>query len=199
MSLHPRSRSAPAGRASALRAGGAIALLIAASALLLHAMGRAWICTCGHVRLWAGGVRTPDNSQQLSDWYSFSHIIHGMLFYAALRWLAPGLAPRWRLALAVAVECGWELLENSPLIIERYRAATIAIGYTGDSVLNSLSDIAMMMLGFALAARLPWRWTLGLALAMELTTLLVIRDNLALNVLMLAWPLDAVRQWQAAL
>jgi len=191
--------SSPPGAARGVRAAGLILLLAGASAGLLHAMGRTWMCTCGQVRLWAGGVHTPDNSQQLADWYSFSHIIHGMLFYAGLRWLAPRLALRWRLTLAVAVECGWELLENSPLIIERYRAATIAIGYTGDSVLNSMSDLAMMMLGFALAARLSWRWTLALAVAMELMTLAVIRDNLALNILMLVWPLDAIRQWQAGL
>lgn len=175
----------------------AVALLLAGTATLLHVMGRVFICTCGRVRLWAGGVDSPDNSQQLADWYSFSHIIHGMLFYGALRLVARRMAIGRRLVLAVAIECGWELLENSPIIINRYRQATIAIGYTGDSVLNSMSDVAMMMLGFALAARLPWRWTIGLALAMELTTLLVIRDNLTLNILMLAWPLDAVRHWQA--
>ena len=109
------------------------------------------------------------------------------------------LALRWRLLIAVIVECGWELLENSPLIIDRYRAATIAIGYTGDSILNSVSDVAMMALGFGIAAKLPWRWTLGAALAMEIGTLILIRDNLTLNVIMLAWPIDAIRTWQAAI
>jgi hypothetical protein len=179
------------------RAAALVLVLMGASALALHAMGRLWICSCGQVRLWAGGVNTPDNSQQLSDWYSFSHIIHGMIFYALLRVLLPRLALGWRLALAVAIECGWELLENSPIIIDRYRQATIAIGYTGDSVLNSMSDVAMMALGFGIAAKLPWRWTLGVALAMEAMTLVLIRDNLALNVLMLAWPIDAIRLWQA--
>jgi hypothetical protein len=186
-------------RASSIRAGGVIILVMAAAAFTLHAMGRVWTCTCGQVRLWAGGVKTPDNSQQLADWYSFSHIIHGMIFYAVLHFALPKLAVRWRLLIAVIVECGWELLENSPLIIDRYRAATIAIGYTGDSVLNSMSDVIMMMIGFGMAQKLPWKVTLGLALAAEIGTLVLIRDNLTLNVLMLAWPIDAIRDWQAAL
>ncbi len=172
-------------------------LVAGASALALHAMGRLWICACGEIRLWAGDVHRADNSQQLADWYSLSHIIHGILFYAALRWLAPRWPLPLRLVAAVTIEAGWELLENSPIIIDRYRAATIAIGYTGDSVLNSMSDIAMMVLGFLIAWRLPWRATVTLAVAMELLALAVIRDNLTLNVLMLAWPLDAVRTWQA--
>jgi hypothetical protein len=183
--------------ATRTRAGGLILLIVAAVAYTLHAMGRVWTCTCGEVRLWAGGVNTPDNSQQLSDWYSFSHIIHGMIFYALLRWMLPRLALPWRLAIAVVIECAWELLENSPIIIDRYRAATIAIGYTGDSILNSMSDVAMMAIGFGIATKLPWRWTLGLALAMEIGTLILIRDNLTLNVLMLGWPIHAIRDWQA--
>ncbi len=190
---------ATAARRRATGAVGAIALVVAATAYALHEMGRVWICTCGQVRLWAGGVKTPDNSQQIADWYSFSHMIHGMIFYAVLHVALPRLAVRWRLLIAVIAECAWELLENSPIIIDRYRAATIAIGYTGDSILNSLSDVAMMAIGFAIAFKLPWRWTLGLALAMELVTLILIRDNLALNVLMLAWPIDAIRQWQAGI
>lgn len=176
-----------------------VALFIAATAALLYGMGRVFLCTCGRVRLWAGGVNTPDNSQQLSDWYSFSHIIHGMIFFGLLWLVARKLPVLWRFAIAVAAECGWEMLENSPIIIERYRQATIAIGYTGDSILNSLSDVVMMALGFLIAAKLPWRWTMALAVAMELMTLVLIRDNLTLNILMLAWPLDAVREWQAGL
>lgn len=177
----------------------AMAGALLATAAILHGLGRVFFCTCGRVRLWAGGVHTPDNSQQLSDWYSFSHIIHGMLFFALLWLVARRLPLLWRLAIAVVIECGWEILENSPLIIERYRAATIAIGYTGDSILNSLSDVAMMALGFLIAARLPWRWTAALAIAMEVMTLLIIRDNLTLNVIMLAWPIEAIRQWQAGI
>lgn len=173
--------------------------LLLATIAVLYAMGRVPICTCGVVRLWGGGVHTPDNSQQIADWYSFSHIIHGMIFYAALRWLLPRASVPWRLTIAVAIECGWEILENSPIIIDRYRAATIAIGYTGDSILNSLSDVLMMALGFLIAFRLPWRWTLALAILFEIGTLIIIRDNLALNILMLVSPIDAIREWQAAL
>lgn len=192
-------KSMSSNAAGAWPAIGIIALVAAGTTAILHGMGRVFFCTCGHIRLWAGGVHTPDNSQQLSDWYSFSHMIHGMLFFAALWFLARRVPLLWRLAIAVVVECGWEILENSPIIIDRYRAATIAIGYTGDSILNSLSDVAMMALGFFIAAKLPWRWTVALALAMELMTLILIRDNLALNVLMLAWPIDAIRQWQAGI
>ena len=175
----------------------AIAAILMSTAATLLAMGRSPICPCGTVRLWWGVVQSDENSQQLSDWYSFSHLIHGFLFYAA-GWLIlhrrPVLA---RLTLAVAVEAGWELLENSPLIINRYRAVTMAYGYAGDSILNSLSDIACMMLGFAVARRLPIAATVIIAVALELFCAWAIRDNLTLNVLMLVWPIDAVRHWQA--
>lgn len=166
------------------------------------AMGRAPICKCGQVRLWWGTVHSSQNSQHIADWYSFSHMIHGLLFYALAhllwrKWKLLGGKPAvWALPIAVAFEGFWELLENSPLIIERYRAVTISWGYAGDSVVNSLSDIGFMALGFLLAARLPVRVSVMLALAMELFTLFMIRDNLALNVLMLVWPIDAVRVWQ---
>ena len=182
------------------RAALLIVFLLLGTATILLAMGRPPICTCGTVKLWEGAVNSAGNSQHLADWYSFSHIIHGFLFYG-LTWL---LLRQWlraesRLAVAVLIEAAWEILENSPIIIDRYRTATIALGYTGDSVLNSMSDIAMMMLGFAFAARMPVKLTIGLAVAMELFTLLMIRDNLTLNVLMLSWPVEAVRQWQSAL
>jgi hypothetical protein len=176
----------------------ALALVIAVGAIeLLNA--RPPVCPCGTVSLWHGTVQSPENSQQIADWYSFSHIIHGFLFYGAA-WLALRGRPAWRawaLPLAVLIEGGWELLENSPLIIDRYREATIAFGYTGDSVLNSLCDIGWMIAGFWLAGRLPAWWTVALAIAFELMTLAIIRDNLTLNVLMLVWPVEAIRVWQS--
>jgi hypothetical protein len=159
--------------------------------------GRPPICPCGHIALWAGDPNSPENSQQLSDWYSLSHIIHGFLFYGFLWSVLPGRLRLWALPLAVMIEGGWELLENSPIIINRYRAATIAVGYSGDSILNSMSDIVMMSIGFAIARRLPVWGTVALAIFFELLALATIRDNLTLNVLMLVHPIDAIRVWQA--
>lgn len=172
-------------------------VLVAVMALILLWMGRPPICTCGEVRLWVGTVNGPDNSQHLADWYTPSHIIHGFLFYF-LGWLFLRRNPPGdRLLGAVLIEAGWELLENSPIIIDRYREATIALGYTGDSVINSAADVGWMVVGFALARRLPLWATLALAIAFELLTLWIIRDNLTLNVLMLVAPSDSIRAWQA--
>jgi Protein of unknown function (DUF2585) len=180
-----------------------LALLIAVYGIaILFAMDRPPICECGTVRLWTGAVNSPENSQQISDWYTFSHIIHGMIFYAGAhllwrRWnLFDGAPTRWAFPIAVALEASWELLENSPLIIERYRSVTANFGYSGDSIINSAFDIVWMSLGFWIAARLPWKVTLALAVGFELMTLAAIRDNLTLNVVMLVWPIDAIRAWQ---
>ncbi len=165
----------------------------------LALMGRIPICECGYVKLFEPGVNTAGNSQHISDWYTPSHIIHGFLFY----WLAIVVLPRAsfgaRLTLSVVVEAAWELLENSPIIIDRYRTATMAIGYQGDSILNSAMDTVAMGLGFLFASRAPVWLTIALAIGFEIVTAIVIRDNLTLNVLMLVWPVEAVREWQAAL
>jgi hypothetical protein len=179
-----------------------LAAWLGAGAILL-AMGRSTICQCGTIKLWHGVVQSSENSQHIADWYSFSHVIHGLLFYlfAHLLWrrwkLLGGKPAIWALPIAVVFEAFWELLENSPLIIDRYRAVTVSFGYEGDSVLNSLSDIGWMALGFWIASKLPWKASLVIAIAFELFTLAMIRDNLTLNVLMLVWPLEAVRTWQA--
>jgi hypothetical protein len=171
--------------------------LVALTAAILLAMGRPLICTCGEVKLWVGVVHGPDNSQHLADWYTPSHIIHGFLFYG-LGWLFLRRNPPGdRLLAAVIIEASWEIFENTNWVIDRFREATMALGYTGDSVINSIADIGWMVLGFGIARRFPVWATVAIAIGFELLTLIVIRDNLALNVLMLVAPIDAIAQWQA--
>ncbi len=170
--------------------------IILASAAWLLWIGRAPICTCGYVKLWHGETMSAENSQHIADWYTPSHIIHGLLFYAGLWLVARKLSLGWRLTIATLVECAWEILENSNAIIERYRAVTISLDYYGDSVLNSVADILAMVAGFYLARVIPVWASVVLVISFEVLTALVIRDGLALNVLMLLWPLDAVRIWQ---
>lgn len=180
-------------RRAAIAAFAIVALAIA----ILLAMGRNPICTCGTIELWVGGRDSPKTSQMLADWYSLSHIVHGFLFYAGLWLIARSLPVERRFLIALLIEAAWEVAENTPMVIDRYRTATAALGYTGDSVLNSTSDIAMMVLGFAAARKLPVWTSIMLVLMLELIPLFVIRDNLTLNVWMLLWPSEALRGWQA--
>ena len=174
----------------------AIAIMIIAAAALL-AFGRNPICTCGTLDLWVGARDSPKTSQMLADWYSFSHIVHGFLFYAALWLLARRRPMEWRFVAAMIVEAAWEVVENTPMVIDHYRSTTAALGYSGDSVINSLMDIAMMAIGFALARKLPVWASVALIVVLELIPLLVIRDNLTLNVLTFLAPNSTVQAWQA--
>lgn len=160
-------------------------------------MGQVPICKCGYVKLWHGVVFSAENSQHISDWYTPSHVIHGFAFYGLL-WL---VGRRWplgvRLLLATMIESGWEILENTDMVINRYREVTISLDYYGDSVLNSVCDILAMVFGFFLASRFPVWFTVALTVFLELVVLYFIRDNLTLNIIMLLYPLESIRNWQS--
>ncbi|HNW19343.1 MAG TPA: DUF2585 domain-containing protein [Sphingorhabdus lacus] len=172
-------------------------LLFTLLVAILFAMDRPPICACGEIKLWHGIVQSSENSQHIADWYTPSHIIHGFIFFG----LGRLLLRKWPLGLslcaAIFVEGAWEILENSPVIIDRYREMTISYGYSGDSIINSSFDMAWMIMGFFLASRLPWKATLALALLFEAFTGWLIRDNLTLNILMLVAPTEAVKNWQS--
>lgn len=173
------------------------ALILAVTAAIEFGLGRTLLGPNGF-GIWSGDIWSIDNSQFIADAYSFSHVIHGMIFYWFLWLVARKLPIRYRFLVALIIEAIWETLENSPLIINRYREATIALGYVGDSIMNSLADIGMTAIGFEMARRYSVWITVTLILIMEIGCLIWIRDNLALNVLMLAHPLEAIKIWQSA-
>lgn len=170
--------------------------LFGATAVLLRLEGRLWICSCGTLLMWVGEVCSSNNSQHFFDPYSFTHVLHGFLFFWLIAWLVPRLDSSWQLVLAIVVEGAWEVFENTNFIIERYRTATAALGYNGDTVVNSLGDILCCTLGFMIARRLGFRRSLIAFVALEFVLILWIRDSLLLEILMLVVPIDVIRMWQ---
>lgn len=174
----------------------AIVASFAAAALLLRLEGRLWLCACGSLRVWSGQVCSANNSQHLLDPFSFTHLLHGFLFFWLIAWLLARLSGGWQLALAVAVEACWEVFENTNFIIDRYRSETAALGYNGDTVVNSFGDIVCCLLGFLIARRLGLRRSLIVFAVFEVILIVWIRDSLLLEIVMLVIPIDALRAWQ---
>jgi hypothetical protein len=176
----------------------AIVVVLVGTALALRSQGRLWWCSCHYLLLWSGDPWSSDNSKHLLDPYSFTHVLHGFLLCGLLALIAPRLSAVWQLWLAVSIEAVWEVIENSEFVIRRYREQTAALGYHGDTVVNSLGDILVCGVGFVLAHRLGFRRTFALFVLTEVFLAFWIRDNLTLNVLMLIHPIEAVKEWQAA-
>ncbi len=194
MTAHPDT---PSPSALTWRDGLGVGLIIAAAALTLHLMGRLDICACGTIRLWQGDVHSAENSQQIADWYTPTHVLNGLLFYLAARYIAPGWRLGTRLLVTTGIEAGWEVFENTDFIIDRYREVTVSFGYYGDTVINSAADIIAMALGFMIAARAPVWGSIAVFIVTEAILAWFIRDNLTLNILMLVWPIKAILAWQA--
>lgn len=173
-----------------------IAVILAGAAYQLRSQGRLWFCACSYVLLWSGNIWSSDNSQHLLDPYSFTHLLHGFMFWWLLAWTLPQLSIVWGLTLAVTIEALWEVIENSNFVIQRYREATLALGYQGDTVINSLGDIPLCALGFLIARWLGLRRSLLVFVLTEIVLLIWIRDGLLLNIVMLIYPIDGIREWQ---
>ncbi|HEX9369705.1 MAG TPA: DUF2585 family protein [Roseiflexaceae bacterium] len=174
----------------------AIAAVLAITAYQLHRQGRLWWCSCGYILLWAGDTHSSDNSQHIFDPYSFTHVLHGFVLCGLLAWALPRLSWDWRLWLALALEALWEVVENTAFVIERYREATLALGYQGDTIVNSLGDILCCGIGVLLARRLGLRRSLAVFVLTEIVLVVWIRDSLILNIIMLIYPIEAIKAWQ---
>jgi hypothetical protein len=166
------------------------------SVILLRAQGRLWICSCGYVALWNGDINGAGNSQHLFDPYAFTHVLHGFIFIGLVQLLWPRWAEPSKIVGALSLEALWEVIENSRYIVERYRSETASLGYTGDSIVNSAGDLIACLVGVLIAKKLGAARTIALGLAIEIVLLIVVRDNLTLNIIMLLFPNDAIRAWQ---
>ena len=178
--------------------GAALAVIVSiiATAILLRIEGRLWICACGTVQVWSGQICSANNSQHFLDPYSFTHVLHGFLFFWLIAWLLSRFRSSWQLAVAIAIESLWEVFENTNFIIDRYRSETAALGYNGDTVINSFGDILCCLIGFIIARRLGWRRSFIAFGLLELILIVWIKDSLLLEILMLVIPIDAIRGWQ---
>ncbi len=172
-------------------------LVLIVTALALRLEGRLWICACGTIELWVGNTCTADNSQHILDPFSFTHVLHGVAFFWIIAWLGARLRSSWQVVLAMAVEGAWEIFENTNFVINRYRTATAALGYTGDTVVNSIGDILCCLAGFLIARRLGFVRSLILFLLIELVLVVWIKDSLLLQILMLITPIEAIKNWQS--
>ena len=174
----------------------AILASFGAIAVLLRVQGRLWLCACGRIQFWSGDICSSDNSQHFLDPYSFTHVLHGFAFFWLMLWLARRVQPGWQLALAVGAEAAWEVFENTNFIIDRYRTETAALGYTGDTVVNSFGDTLCCLVGFLIARRLGFRRSLVVFAVLELILILWIRDSLLLEIVMLIFSIDAIKALQ---
>lgn len=172
-----------------------IGLMLLVTAVVEHLQGRLWKCECPRF-IWTSDAWGSQTSQLFFDPYSFTHLLHGFMFAGVLALSIRNLSRTWRFVMAIAIECAWEMIENSNTVIDRYRQATAALGYHGDSILNSFGDIFCCGIGFMLAAKLGWRWGIAMFLAVELALTLWIRDSLLLEILMLIHPLSSIKAWQ---
>lgn len=173
-----------------------IAAVTLLMALLLWLEGRLLLCACGEFKIWIGDTCSSNNSQQLFDPYSFTHILHGFLLFWVVVLLFRKLAPAWQLAIALALEAAWEVFENTPFVIDRYRAETAALGYTGDTIVNSTGDLACALVGFLIARKLGLKWSFLAFLLVEVVLVLWIKDGLLLQILMLIFPVEVIKLWQ---
>ncbi len=177
----------------------ALTIILIVTVLLLRTQGRIWICACGQILLWAGDTMSSDNSQHISDPYTFTHILHGFIFFWLLVLILPRLSLTWRFVIAIFIEAAWEVVENTSFVIERYREVTASLGYTGDSIINSVADIFFCGIGFILVKYLGFWRSFILFIIIELILAFWIRDSLILNIIMLLYPLDAIKEWQLGL